>query len=112
MRLLRLLLIGFHIAGQVQRLGEDKCECKPHQAKQLEVHPGCFAEIKGHIEISQACNYEITYPAQIDSAPDEFGYGDGVTHHALYQRFIAQKLAAKERSRKQPVEDGRLPLNK
>lgn len=67
-------------------------------------------EGEGDIKVSDTQKDKEYNPAQIHTNPDLFRQADGVFHHSLNQRFLANELTAQEGSSKDPVDNGCFPF--
>ena len=98
-----------HVAHQIKRLARHEQQRQTEAAKNFEVYPDCGID-KGNEEIGEAADEKEHDPGDIELRPLRCRQSDGMAHHPLDQRLIADEVATGKRQREQPIQYGRFPL--
>ena len=97
------------VTRKVNTLADEEQQGHTQTAEYFEIHPPLLKS-KGHEQVGSTANQEKHNPGLVQTDPDRLRQADGVAHHALDQRLVADEVAAEKRAGKYPVDHRRLPF--
>lgn len=87
------------MAYQIKCLAGHEQQRQTQAAKHLEVYPDPGVD-EGNEKIGEAADQKEQNPGDIELGPLCCRQSDGMTHHPLNQRFVADEVATSEGQRK------------